>query len=168
MLLELLSEPRFNFIPSEQKSFMLAFDEEMEMNGYGFGENIGSGYCWGKYMLIYRKKGVKSERVYARVYLRVPMIVFRLFLNDIDKHRAFIENSAPYIKEVFTGPQAQCQHCHNDKNGSCRFRKSYMLENQYFEKCTGLTFEFHNPSVEKLPGYLGLFLEFYPPKTHNG
>ena len=45
-----------------------------------FGGKIGSGYCWGKYMVIYRKSGVKSENVYARIYMRDADIVLRLFL----------------------------------------------------------------------------------------
>ena len=140
---------------------MISFDEQMQQKGFDFGDDIGSGYCWGKYMIIYRKKNVKSEKVYARVYLREPKIVLRLFLNDIDAHRAFIENSAPHIKEVFIGPHGQCQHCHNEKDGNCRFRKSYTLDGTFIEKCNGITFEFQDPTMEKLPQYISLFSEFY-------
>jgi hypothetical protein len=163
VLSQLLTESRFEFIPGDQKSFMLSFDERMQKIGYAFGENIGSGFCWGKYMMIYRKFNSKSEKVYARIYIREPKIVLRLFLNNIDNHRQFIENSVPFIKEVFTGSHAQCQHCHNEKNGVCRFRKSYTLDGRFYEKCNGITFEFHDPTLEKLPNYLRLFCEFYSP-----
>lgn len=159
----LLSEPRFDFISTPNKTFIQAFDDEMTRLGYTFGDKIGSGYCWGKYMLIYRKSGVKSEQVYARIYLRDESIVLRLFLNDIDKHRAFIEHAPAYIKEVFTGDQATCQHDHNeDADGNCRFRKSYTIDGRFIEKCNGITFEFHQPSLDKLPDYLALFTEFFP------
>src|SRR5512146_962452 len=99
MLHEILSEEKFNFISSNNKAFIFAFDGEMARLGYDFGEKIGSGYCWGKYMLIYTKTGVKSKNVYARIYIREASIVLRLFLNGIDKHRVYIENAPACIKE---------------------------------------------------------------------
>jgi hypothetical protein len=159
-----LNEERFDFISSDNKSFILAFDNEMNQLGYDFGGKIGSGYCWGKYMLIYRKSAVKSERVYARIYIRDESIVLRLFLNDIDKHRALIENAPPHIKDPFINDHGRCQHDKNEKDGSCRFRKSYTIDGQFIEKCNGITFEFHQPNLEKLPDYLALFTEFYPKK----
>lgn len=164
MIADMLSEPRFDFISPEDKGFIRAFDDAMHYLGYDFGSQIGSGYCWGRYMLIYAKTGAKSKKVTARIYLRDGGIVLRLFLNDIDKHRVYIENTPAYIKEVFTGEQAKCEHCHNDKGGTCKFRKTYTLAGCLYEKCNGITFEFHNPSLEKLPDYLGLFTEFYPDK----
>jgi hypothetical protein len=35
------------------------------------------------------------------------------------------------------------------------------------EKCNGVTFEFHHPSVHKLPDYMALFTKFYPKKVSN-
>jgi hypothetical protein len=61
---------------------------------------------------------------------------------------------------VFTGEHASCQHCHNDKDGVRRFRKTYTLENRLIEKCNGITFEFHEPDLNKLADYLALFNEF--------
>ncbi len=159
-----LDEERFDFISTEDKAFIIAFDDEMTRLGYDFGGKIGSGYCWGKYMLIYTKSGVKSKNVYARIYLRETSTVLRLFLNGIDQHRAYIENAPAYIKEVFTGEAANCKHCHNDKDGQCRFRKAYTIDQLFIEKCNGITFEFHDPGVEKLADYLALFREFYPGK----
>lgn len=160
-MIELLQEERFDFISNEHKAFMHAWDEEMARLGYDFGGRVGSGYCWGKYMLIYRKTGAKSEKVYARMYLRDDGIVLRMFLNDIDRHRTFIENAPAHIKEVFTGSHAACQHC-PDKTEPCRFRKTYTIDAQLFEKCNGITFEFHKPRIEKLRDYLALFTEFFP------
>jgi hypothetical protein len=136
-----LEEARFDFIREEDREFILAFSHELNRLGYDFGGKIGEGYCWGKYMLIYTRSGVKSKNVYARIYIREAGIVLRLYLNDLDRHRAFLENSPDHIKGVFTGPHGDCQHCHNERDGKCRFRKTYTLE---------------------LKDYLQLFREFYP------
>ena len=157
-----MAEERFNIISEENKAFILAFDNEISKLGYGFGSNIGNGFCWGKYMIIYSKIGVKSKQVVARIYIRENSIILRLFLNKIDKHREYIENASSFIKEVFSGQHGDCSHCHNDKGGMCKFRKTYTLENNYIEKCNGITFEFREPNLEKLPGYMNLLKEFYP------
>jgi hypothetical protein len=157
-----LNEERFNCISMDDKCFIVAFDEAMTRLGYDFGGQIGSGYCWGRYMLIYRRSGVKSEKVYARIYIRDQSIVLRLFLNDIDKHRKYIEGLPAYIKEVFTGDHGKCNHDRDDKEEVCKFRKSYTLEGHLIEKCNGVVFEFHQPDVQKLPDYINLFTEFYP------
>lgn len=160
-----LCEDRFDFISVENKAFMHAFDDEMAKLDYGFGGKIGDGFCWGRYMVIYRKLGVKSETVYARLYLRESEIVLRLFLNQIDKHCAFIEKAPDHIKTVFTGPRGDCEHCHNDKGGVCKFRKSYTLKNHLIEKCNGIVFEFFEPDLSKVGDYMELFREFYPRKV---
>lgn len=159
---EILKESRFDFISDPDRAFILAFDAEMARLGYDFGGQIGSGYCWGKYMLIYRKSGVKSDRVYARIYIRETSTVLRLFFTDIDRHRRYIEGAPAYIKEVFAGDQGRCQHDKDDLDGHCKFRKTYTLDGQLIEKCNGIVFEFHDPSVEYIPDYLALFKEFYP------
>ena len=163
-MIEILKDDKFSFISNDNKAFIQAFDDEMIRLGYDFGNNIGSGYCWGKYMLIYRKLGVKSERVYARIYIRDTEIVLRLFLNDVGKHRGFIEKAPAYIKEVFVGDHAKCNHDRDEGGGKCRFRKSYTIDGQFIEKCNGITFEFHQPSVQKIDDYIALFAEFYPRK----
>ena len=159
---DILREERFDYVSDKDKAFILKFNEEMSKLGYDFGDKIGSGFCWGKHMIVYTKSGVKSKNVFARIYLRDTSIVLRLFLNKIDKHRAYIENAPSPIKEVFTGDYGNCRHCHNDKNGECMFRKTYTLDNRVIEKCNGTTFEFHNPSLEEVKDYLALFTEFYP------
>ncbi len=160
----ILNEGRFDFISAGNKAFMLTFDDEMSKLGYGFGGKIGDGFCWGRYMALYRKVGVKSETVYARIYIRETDIVLRMFLNQIDKHRGFIEGAPEHIRSVFTGPRGDCEHCHNDKGGACKFRKSYTLEGRLIEKCNGIVFEFFEPSMDNLGDYLALFTEFFPMK----
>ncbi len=157
-----LTEEKFSIVSTENKDFIVAFDDEISKLGYSFGGHIGDGYCWGKYMIIYSKVGVKSKQVAARIYIRQNSIVLRLFLNKIDKHRQYIEKAQPFIKDVFTGTYAQCNRCHNDKSGTCRFRKAYTIDDNYFEKCNGITFEFWDPNLEKLPDYINLLKEFYP------
>jgi hypothetical protein len=161
---EILNETRFDFISAENKAFLLAFDAQMTRLGYDFGGQIGGGACWGRYMVIYRRTGVKSKDVYARVYIRDTSLVLRLFLNQVDRHRGYIEGSPACIQEVFTGPYADCEHCQNEKQGVCKFRKSYTLQGRFIEKCNGKTFEFFEPTIEKMDGYIGLFTEFYPQK----
>jgi len=163
-MIDLLNEARFDFISRADKGVILAFNNEMSRLGYNFGDAIGSGYCWGKYMLIYRKSGVKSEKVYARIYISDTGIALRFFLNAIDKHRAYVENAPAHIKEVFTGDEGNCKHCHNDKNGVCRFRKTYTIDDRLIEKCNGITFEFSNPGIDKIPDYVALFTEFFSNK----
>jgi len=118
-------------------------------------------------MIFYSKTGVKSRPVAARIYIKKNGIVLRLFFNDIDKHREYIENAPDFIKNVFTGEHGNCERCHNDKNGTCKFRKTYTLQNKYIEKCNGITFEFREPNLEKLSGYISLLEEFYPIRKIN-
>lgn len=163
-MLAILDEERFDFISHQDKCFISAFNDEMTRSGYTFGDRIGSGYCWGPYMLIFTRARVKSKKVFARIYIRENCIVLRLFLNDLDQHRTYLESTPAYIREVFTGEHARCQRCHNDREGVCRFRKTYTLDDRLIEKCNGITFEFHDPTLQKLPDYLCLFREFYPDK----
>lgn len=164
MIRDLLNEERFDFISNDGKGIILAFNDEMNKLGYDFGDKIGSGFCWGKYMIIYRKSGVKSTNVFARIYIREESIVLRLFFNALDKHREYVENAPSHIKEVFVGDNGNCQRCHNDKDGVCRFRKTYTIDDRLIEKCNGTTFEFHNPTIQRIPDYIALFTQFYPSK----
>ncbi len=152
----LLRETRFDFISPQDKDFILAFTQAIKELGYDFGDQISSGYCWGKYMIIY----TKGKQCVARLYLREHSIVLRLYLNKIDDHRAFIESGPSFIKTVFTSMAADCKHCHNEKEGRCQFRKSYTMDGRSYEKCNGLTFEFEDPDLLKLPGYIDLIREF--------
>lgn len=164
---DVLAEERFNMISEENKAFIIAFHHEITKLGYDFGGNIGSGFCWGNYMIIYSKIGVKSKQVAARIYIRENSIVLRLFLNKIDKHREYIEKAPGFIKEVFMDEYGKCTHCRDYKSESCKFRKSYDLDNNNIEKCSGITFEFREPNLIKLPDYLSLLKEFYPIRKTN-
>lgn len=159
-----LQEERFDYLSTQDKAFIRAFDDQMTRLGYSYGGSIGSGYCWGNHMLIYRKMGVKSETVYARVYMRKPNVALRLFLNNVDKHRAYIEQAPEHIKDVFTNDHGRCQHCENAYKGDCRFRKTFSIDGERIEKCSGVTFEFRDPCTEKMDDYIGLFSEFFPGK----
>jgi hypothetical protein len=161
----LLSDERFSFMAEKDKDFILAFDAEIGKLGYYSGPNIGGGYCWGKYMIIYSRSGVKNRKVVARIYIREKDIVLRLFLNKIDDHIKFIEDAPAYIKKVFTGDYGRCKHCKNQKGDNCKFRKTYTLDNQRIEMCNGVTFEFREPTREKLPDYMRLLAEFYQRKS---
>ena len=160
-----LQEEKFDFISGADKAFIREFNDAMTRFGYDFGGNIGSGACWGRYMLIYRKTGAKSRNVYARIYIRDTSVVLRLFLNGIDRHRQYLENAPAHIQEPFIGPRADCRYDRVDKNGGCKFRKTYTLHGRLIEKCNGETFEFHHPSQHPLDDYLSLFTEFFPLKT---
>lgn len=158
MIDKILCEDRFDFLNSKDKQFILAFTDELDALGYAY-DNIGSGFCWGKYMLIYRKAGAKTKTVYARIYMRDSGIVLRLFLNNVTKHAETIKSAPNFIKEVFLGSYGTCKHCKGD---ACKFRKDYIIDGTKHEKCNGVTFEFYQPTIERLPEYLRLFKAFFP------
>jgi hypothetical protein len=157
-----LDDERFNTISNEDKQFIIAFDAEINKIGYDFGGYVGWGACWGRYMIVYSKVGVKSKQVAARIFIRDDCIVLRMFFNNIDKHRTYIENAPQHIKGVFTGTHGDCG-C-NPRKENCNFRKTYTIDGRYIEKCSGVVFEFHQPDLEKLPDYMGLVKEFYAQK----
>jgi hypothetical protein len=163
---KLLKEERFDYVSDSDKVFILAFNEEMTRLGYDFGGKIGSGYGWGKYMVIYTKAGVKSKAVYARIYIPDTGIVLRLFLNKVDKHEKFIEKAPAHIKAMFTASDTKCKHDRDDEDGKCRsnFRRTYTIDGQLIEQCMPTTYYIFHPEVQKIPDYIALFTEFYPPK----
>lgn len=158
-----MAQKRFDFLSSDNKEFIIAFSDALDDLGY-FHDDIGSGFCWGRNMVIYRKAGVKSKNVYARIYIRDDSICLRLFFNNVTAHGGFIEKSPDYIKSVFVGEYGNCKHCKGD---NCKFRKDYEIGGTKYEKCNGLTFEFYEPTSEKLAAYLALFEEFYPKKQKS-
>ena len=159
---KLLPEKRFSIISEADKNFILGFDKAITELGYDFGGAIGDGYCWGKYMIIYSKTGVKNKKVIARIFIRESEIVLRLFFNDIDKHREYIESAPEHLKNVFINNHGNCS-CQPQKE-NCRMRKTYTIDGKQIEKCSGVVFEFRNPTVEKLADYINLLAEFYPVK----
>lgn len=161
MIEKQIEEEQFNFIQEKDKQFIILFTKALEKMGYTYGGEIGSGYCWGKYMLIFRKANIKSKNVVARIYIRDDSIVLRLFLNKVTKHASYISAAPDHIKNVFTGEYGNCKHCKGD---NCKFRKDYQIDGAVIEKCNGTTFEFPKPTVAFLSDYISLFQEFYPPR----
>lgn len=156
MLTSRLNEKDCDFISSENKAFIISFTDELKNLGF-YDEGMGNGFCWGKYMIIYRKENVKSKNVYARIYIRDDSICLRLFFNSVTKHAEFISASPDFIKNAFTSDYGTCKHCKGD---NCKFRKDYEICNTKYEKCNGTTFEFYEPTIEKLSAYIDIFKEF--------
>ena len=162
---QLFEESRFDFVNANDKAFTIAFDTAMLERSWGLETNGHyKGYMWGQYMFIYRKLGVKTKKVPARIYLRKNGIALRLFFSNIDKRRTYIENSPLHIKNVFTGTHGNCGHCGNEREGSCKHRKTYAIDDNVYEKCDGEVFVFSQPNMENLLDYLALFDEFYSPQ----
>ena len=164
---QLLEESRFDYVNTDDKVFIVAFDAAMLDRGWGLESNGHfKGYMWGRHMLIYYELGMKAKKVPARFYLRDNGIVLRMYFNGIDKHRAYMENSPSHIKDVFTGTHGNCGHCNSSHDGSCKHRKTYTIDDNVYEKCDGAVFEFCQPTMQKLPDYLALLDEFYKKKTN--
>ena len=126
-MIEILQDEKYSFISTEDKTFIISFNSILEKIGFTSGNNIGDGFCWGKYMIKYTKSGVKSKRVYARIYIKNESIALRLFFSNVNKHREFIENAPKHIKEVFIKDgHSDCKYCRSDKEGKCKFRKTYI------------------------------------------
>lgn len=164
MIEKALTDKKFEFINDKDKQFIIMFTKELENIGYTYGNVIGDGYCWGKYMLIFKKANVKSKNVFARIYIQEDSIVLRLFFNNVTKHASYISQAPDMIKRVFVNDYGRCKHCKGD---NCRFRKDYEIDGIKFEKCNGTTFEFYDPLIENIPAYISLFKEFYPTKKAN-
>ena len=165
MIEEQMKEEHFHFISETDKQFIIAFTKALQALGYTYNDTIGSGFCWGKYMLIFRKANVKSKNVVARIYIQDHSIVLRMFFNQVTKHGDFIRSSPEFIRDVFLGEYGNCKHCRGD---ACKFRKDYEIDGIKYEKCNGVTFEFRETKLEYIPDYIALFQEFFPAKqVHN-
>lgn len=162
-----LQDPCYSYISDADKAFIAAFDQAIGTIGYLSHGEIGPGFCWGRAMVIYRKGGVKTGQVAARIYIRDDNIALRLFLNNIDRHRDYLEHAPKYIQAPFVGDQGTCQHCHNERDGTCRFRKTYTLQERRIEKCNGLVFTYERPVLDQLPDFMALLREFYGPKRQR-
>jgi len=156
-----LSEERFNNISDSNKKFIVAFNKAIEGLGYDYGGGIGDGHAWGKYQIVYGKTGTKSRPCAVRIYIKDNGAVqLRLFLNNVDKHRQYIENSPAHIKNVFSFVGGDCKSC----STMCAPGKVYTIDGQEMQKCNHSTFYFDMPTIEKLPDYMGLLEKFYPIK----
>lgn len=157
-------------LSAEERSFILAFDEAIQHEGYT-SDGIQPYVCWGKYVISYYRKGVKTKRYVARFYLRSDGLLFRMYFSDIDTHAGVIERLPEEIKATFFSEYGRCKHCDSKSNksqGKCMHRKTYSLEGRRLEMCDGLVFLFPNHSVEAVPQYIDLLRLFYPPKKQAG
>jgi hypothetical protein len=146
----------------------------MNSFGYDFGGEIGNGFCWGNYMVIYSKTDAKNKKVIARIYIRDKCVivwggkeykynnslVLRLFFTDIDKHSAYMENVPSHIKSAFIDDNGICHHCREN----CRMRKSYTIDEKTIEKCGGSVFEYYDPKTKDIKDYINILKEFYGKK----
>lgn len=166
---DMIQDKKYGFINKEGKDFIADFDSEMVRLGYTSNGNISNGFCWGKYMIIYTKSGVKSQKSYARIYIQENgSTCLRMYFSDVDKHREAVETAPEFIQKAFASEFGACKHCHNKKDdGSCMHRKSYTIANAAYEKCDGFTFYFTNPNSSNIPEYVKLFTAFYPERKRK-
>lgn len=162
----LMQDEKYSFINNTGKVFIADFDNEMNKIGYTSNSNICNGFCWGKYMIIYTKAGVKSQKSYARIYIQENGSVYlRMYFSNVDKHKETIEKSPDFIQNAFTSGFGACKHCHNQKeDGICSHRKTYTLNSVKYEICDGYAFYFKNPDSARIRDYVRLFKTFYPEK----
>lgn len=167
-MVTLLADPKYDFVSERDKAFVAAFDSAMKQAGYT-NDGIQPYVTFGKYKVEYYKAGVKTKKVVARFYFRDDETVLRLYFTNIDKYRGYIENAPPFIKDSFTNEHARCKHCENgfNKDGKCNFRKTYTIDGETIEKCSGDNFYFRDFSVENIPVYMELLNTFYPTKTRK-
>jgi hypothetical protein len=156
-LAELFTERRLNTVSEANKAFIIAFDKAMNDLGYDCENTIGSGYSWSPLMIIYGKTGTKSRPCIARIYIHNDGISLRLFFTNINKHRAYIENSPKHIKSIFYGGH----NCPCRPNCPHKGQKVYTIDGKEYKKCCHADFRITNPKIDKLPDYIGLLAEFF-------
>ena len=166
----LLKEDKFKFISKENKKFISEFTNQMNLLDYDFGGNIGDGYCWGHYMIIYSRK----KKVIVRIFIRDKgvriwggkehkwenSIVLRLFFTNIDKHMKYIEAAPSHIKSLFINDQGFCPYICEHYSEKCHNRKIYSIKGRQIEKC-GYIFQFTDPKIEHIEDYIDILKEFY-------
>lgn len=115
-------------------------------------------------MIIFRKAGVKSKKVYARIYIQENHIVLRMYFSNVAKHASYIPACPDFIQHTFSSEYGNCSHCSGE---DCKHRKKYEIGGVKYEKCDGFTFEFHDTTMDKVPDYLRLFCEFFSSEKHG-
>jgi len=151
---ETLKERRFNIFSDDDKKFILALDKAINELGYDFGGSVDYGYTW----ISYGKSGTKSRPRIANISINEDGIVLRFYLSKVDKHREYIENAPPHIKEAFIFEGGDCTGCCSNFCSG----KIYNINGNSFHKCNHHVFFFKIPTLEKLADYKGLLFEFYP------
>ena len=160
-LKEILEEDRFKIIPMSDKTFIIAFDKELNEVGYDFGGTISGNRDL--MAIIYGKTNTKTRPCPVRIHIENNgNICLRLYLHKVDDHRKYIENAPAHIREVFTSETGKCCGC-NFKDGKCKYKctKTYTIGGSLFNKCY---FKLTNTATENIPDYIGLLSEFYPIK----
>jgi len=156
---EKLSEERFVNISKPDKAFIIEFDRTLETLGFDYGNSINGG--GDGYGIAYGKTGTKSRPCPARVEIKANgEILLRMYFKNIDKHRQYIENAAQHIKDAFAIDWGDCQKC----MATCKSMKVYSIDGKLYDKCCHSIAFFQNPTLEKLPDYIALYLEFNPTK----
>lgn len=155
-----LEEKCADYLRPEDKEFVITISQGLKELGYTH-NGLEKGYMWGKYMIIFRKAGVKSPKVYARIYIQENHIVLRMYFSNVTRHSDYIMACPDYIKRTFIGDYGNCNHCSGE---DCKHRKKYEIGGVKYEKCDGYTFEFHDTTIDKASDYLALFCEFFPLK----
>ena len=160
-LKEILSEDRFKYISTSDKSFIISFDKKMNEVGYDFGGAIVGNKDL--MAIIYGKTGTKTRPRPACFHISDDgTVCLKLYLHKVDDRRLYIENAPAHIKEIFTNDTGKCNAC-NFKDGKCKYNctKTYTIGGRLFHKCY---FELTNLAVENIPDYIDLLAEFYSMK----
>lgn len=113
-------------------------------------------------MIVYTKKGVKSKKSYARIYIREDDFILRLYLSNVNGHSAYIAAAPAFIQQAFVGEFPTCDHC--DGKTECVHQKRYQIGDVSYEICDGKAFWFFSPNLSQMEEYLHLFGIFYPRK----
>ena len=101
---DFLQNNRFGFISAGDKEFISRLRRRDEQARIRFWRQDWQRLLLGKIHDDLYKNGGKSKQVYARIYIRDDGIALRLFLNDIDKHRGYIEKSQHISKRFCRQP----------------------------------------------------------------
>lgn len=166
-MIKQIYKPEYDFISDSEKEFIIEYDKAIRSIGYD-SDGIKPYVTFGKYKIEYSRVGLKTKKVIARFYFRDSGIVLRLYFNNIDKKREYIENAIDYIKLPFVDDNGRCKNCDKDgggitgKSGKCTFKKSYTIDGELIEKCSGENFYFNNYELSAIPEYMELITAFYP------
>lgn len=149
-----LTEEQYSFLAEKDRTFLVHFTEAITARGFCV-------FAVDNTMFVYTRGSECTKHIAARIVLNSGTILLRMYFGDITKHQAYIRTAPNYIREVFLGGDGDCQHCGNERNGFCRYRKNYEIGGTAYGKCGGWAFTFGHPEEERLEGYLGVFDEFY-------
>ena len=156
-----LSEEKFDVISEDDKAFIFAYDDALSPLGYDFGNRL-----WGatSYTEVgYSKTGVKSKNMVSRIRIEhdTGKITLRIYVNNVDKYRDFIENAPLHIKAGFAFESGECTGC----NINFCHPKKYTLDGKQYVKCVHFAGTFNEPTIDKIPDYCDLLATAFPKKS---